>query len=167
MHMQEARRPLPLWRTAFASSFGPFYPPLVFLLLILFRIAISYAERFPLAFVFEAMLDAVTVMEFVKSFGLDEHLVTFEQTMNTGLTGLGALLTFEFSRVTGKVVSGFLVRRDVAFIVSQDDLVIGHAQQVIGHDRNFSTASGCINNILRHGIAGSMAAQAFHDLDTF
>jgi hypothetical protein len=62
-------------------------------------------------------------------------------------------------------VLGLLVGGDVALEVAQDDLVVRVADQVVGHDRDLAAAAGGVHDVLRHGIAGGVAAQALHDLD--
>ena len=65
----------------------------------------------------------------------------------------------------GLVVLGLFVRGDVALVVAQHDLVVRVADEVVGHDRDLAAAAGSIHHVRRHRIAGSVAAQPFHDLD--
>ena len=43
----------------------------------------------------------MAVMELIEAFWFDEHLITLEQPMDSGLAGLRTLLAFEFGRVAG------------------------------------------------------------------
>ena len=45
--------------------------------------------------------------------------------------------------------------------------MVGVADQVIGHDRDFAASSGRVDHVGRHGIAGRVAAQPLHDLEAF
>jgi hypothetical protein len=89
-------------------------------------------------------------MHFIESLGLDEHLLTLEQTMDTGLSRLGTLLAFELGGIAGKIIGWLFVRCDISFIIAQNNL--------IGHHRDLSTAARRIHDILRDRIPGGVAA---------
>lgn len=55
----------------------------------------SDAERFPFTFVFQAMLNPITVVQFIETLRLDEHLIAVEQPCEAGLSGLGAFALTE------------------------------------------------------------------------
>ena len=42
------------------------------------------------------MLNSVTIMGFVETFWLNEHLIAFQQTMDPRLTDFRSFLAFEF-----------------------------------------------------------------------
>jgi len=111
------------------------------------------------------MLAAVAVVNFVKAFRFNEHLIAIQQGCDAFLARFGALRTFVFGGHGGGVIGGLFVGGNITFEVSQDDLVIGHAQQVIGHDRDLSTAARRVDDILGHSVARGVPAQPFHDLD--
>jgi hypothetical protein len=56
---------------------------------------------------------------------------------------------------------------DITLVVAQDDFVVRHTHQVIGHHRDFSAAAGGIDHIGRHCIARGVPAQPFNDLHAF
>src|SRR5688572_27030120 len=132
-----------------------------------FRSSIADTQWLPLFIVFEAVLNSMSVMGFIKAFWFYEHLLAFEQAMDAGLTGFRTFLTFEFCRVTRHVIGGFLVGSDIAFKVAQDHLVIRHAQQIVRRHRDLAAAAWRIDNVLGNSVTRGVTAQAFHDLNAF
>lgn len=51
------------------------------------------------------------------------------------------------------VIGGLSVGTDIAFEIAHDDVLGGHAEQVIRLDRHFTTTLWGIDDILRDGIA--------------
>src|SRR5215216_3082560 len=59
-------------------------------------------ERLPFLFIFQTMLDAVPVMDLVKAFRFDEHLLAFQQARDACLARLASLFTFELRSIAWK-----------------------------------------------------------------
>ena len=72
------------------------------------------------------MLDTMTVVGQVKSFGFDEHVFPVEQAGDASLTRFGTfVLTIGAGgRVVCRVLGRLLICGDIAFVVPQNDLVI-------------------------------------------
>ncbi len=111
------------------------------------------------------MLEPAAGAQLVETLGLDEHLLAIQQGSETLLSRLRALLAYEPGGIRGIVIGGLLVGGDEAFKVAQDDLVVRHAEQVVGHDGDLAAAAGGVDHVGGHGIPGGVPAQAFHDLD--
>lgn len=82
------------------------------------------SKGLPFLFIFEAVLDAMAIVDFVKAFRLNEHLLTLQQARNAFLTRLGSFFAFEFRGITGKIIRWLLVSRYITFEVAQNDFVI-------------------------------------------
>ena len=61
-------------------------------------------------------------------------------------------------------VGGFGILEDFALEITNDHSVCIVAEDVVGRDGHLAAAAGCIDDVLRHGIAGGVAAQLFHNL---
>ncbi len=97
--------------------------------------------------------------QLVKALRLDEHLLAIQQGGDTLLTGLGTLLAMEPGGFLGEVIGGLLVGGDIALEIAQDDLVVRHADQVVGHDGDLAAPAGSVDHVGGHGKAGGVAAQ--------
>lgn len=115
------------------------------------------------------MLAAAAVMKFFKAFGLDEHGFAIQQAADAGLTRFNPLVLAVAAGfgVMRFVILRFLIGGDITLVVAQDDLVIGGADVVVGHDGDLAAAAGSIHAEGGHGVAGGVSAQAFDDLDAF
>ena len=69
--------------------------------------------------------------------------VALEQPVDAALTGLGPLVlaVAAGAGIVPLVGLGLLVRRDVPLVVAQHDLVVGVADEVVGHDEGVSAAA--------------------------
>ncbi len=111
------------------------------------------------------MLEATPGAQLVEPFGFDEHLLAIQEGGETLLTRLRALLAVELGGFLGQVIRRLLVGGDKAFEVAQDDLVVRHADQVIGHDGDLAAPAGSVDHVGGHSVTGSVATQTLHDLD--
>src|SRR5574341_2596728 len=109
----------------------------------------------------------MAIMDFIEASRFDGHLFTVKQAGKSGLARFGALALAKFAspRIVRLIVSRLLVGSDVAFIVTDNDFMVRHAEQIVRHDRDLSASAGGIHNILWNGIAGGMSAQALDDLN--
>ena len=48
----------------------------------------------------------------------------------------------------------------------QDDGIVGHADDVVGHHRNLAAAVGAVDHIGRDAQAGHVAPEPFHDFES-
>src|SRR5512140_2864877 len=89
----------------------PAYQTLPLNFVLMWRLAGANAQRLPLLRVFQAMLDAVTVVQLIEAFGLNEHLVAVEHACDAGLAWLHALVLAELAglRVVRSVRFGLFV----------------------------------------------------------
>src|SRR5207253_4303488 len=67
----------------------------------------------------------------------------------------------------GGAIGGFRILEDLAFVISDLDSVIVAAEDIFRVDGHLAAATRSIDDILRHGVTGGVAAQLFHDLETF
>ena len=112
---------------------------------------------------------ATAVMQFIKAMRLEEHLFAFQKAEDTALAGFQCFI-FE-GRYQGWVdrliIGRLLISGDIAFIVSQDNLVVRIADEVIRVQRDLPAATRRIHHIGGDGKTGGVTAQGFDDLDTF
>ena len=98
---------------------------------------------------------------------LNPHLVTGEETEDALLSWLWSCTTAvnALRCVVSRVVLWLFVGADVALVVAQYHLVIAVRDQVVRHHRDLAAATRRVNHKRWHGIARSVSAQAFDDLE--
>ena len=64
-------------------------------------------------------------------------------------------------------VSGLGIFEDFSFVIAEDDFFIVVIQNIARINRNLPAPAGGVDDELRHGVTGGVAAQAFDDLDSF
>src|SRR5258707_186301 len=67
----------------------------------------------------------------------------------------------------GLIAAGFGIFEDFSFVITDDDFFVVVIENVAGIDRHFAAATGRVDDVLRDGVTGGMAAQSFDDLDPF
>src|SRR5271169_4757532 len=82
-------------------------------------IAGTYAQRLPFLRVFQAVLNAVTIMDLVEAHWLDEHFLAVEQASEAGLTGLHAfaLAIFACLWIVRLVFRWLFICCHIAFVI--------------------------------------------------
>ena len=83
------------------------------------------------------------------------RLVALEQAADAARLG-------RLARGRGRVFG--LVPDQHPLVVAQDRRTVGHAHEVVGHERNLAAAVRAIDDVGRDGDAGHVPAQALHDL---
>src|SRR5258707_14544027 len=115
-----------------------------------------------------ASLYTPTQMRFAKATRLDGHGLTFEQPCDPllALFRIGASQTaWAGRRVVFGIALRFSVGGDEALIVAQHGFTRCLTDQVLRPNGYLATTAGSIHDISGDGIAGSVPAQRFHDLD--
>src|SRR5258708_1967809 len=64
-----------------------------------------------------------------------------------------------------RAIGRFGVFEYLALVIPDHDFLPVAAQDVVGINGHFAAAAGSVDDILRHGVTGSVAAQLFHDLE--
>jgi len=67
----------------------------------------------------------------------------------------------------GRAIPGFRVLENFALVISNDDAVGVPAKDVFGIYWHLASATGGVNDVLWHGIAGGMATELVHELKAF
>ena len=100
--------------------------------------------------------------------GLDPHPLPVEEPRDALLPRLGArVLAPPAGRpIVRRVRRRLLVRGDVPLVVAEHDLVVRVRDEVVRHDRDLPAAAGRIHDVLGDGVAGGVAAEPLHDLET-
>ena len=65
------------------------------------------------------------------------------------------------------IAAGFGIFEDFAFVIANHDFFVVVIQNVAGINRHFAAATGRVDDVLRDGVTGGMAAQPFDNLDSF
>ena len=98
----------------------------------------------------------------VEALRLDGHLFAFQQSEHAVLAAFNArvLAVFTLCGIMRLVIQRLFIGADESLIIAQHDLVVGTAEEIVGHDRDLAAAPGRVHNKGWNRESAGMSAQS-------